>query len=71
MFLPYLRILPMHLTIILGGLASRDGGAWTLVLFTLLKTAADVAMHVAEQAIFRRRVASAASASTAQALDGE
>jgi hypothetical protein len=71
MFLPYLRILPMHLTIILGGLASRDGGAWTLVLFTLLKTAADVAMHVAEQALFRRQVIAAAAAYKAQAPRGE
>jgi Family of unknown function (DUF6498) len=55
MFLPYLRILPMHLTIIFGGVAFSGGGAWTLVLFTLLKTAADVAMNLAEQAILRRQ----------------
>jgi hypothetical protein len=55
MFLPYLRILPMHLTILFGGVAFSGGGAWTLVLFTLLKTVADVAMNVAEQAIVRRQ----------------
>ena len=46
MFLPYARVFPMHLTIILGGLLG--GGSLALLLFTVLKTAADVLMHVVE-----------------------
>lgn len=46
MALPYARVLPMHLTIILGGMLG--GGTLALLLFTLLKTAADVLMHVVE-----------------------
>ena len=54
MFLPYLRVIPMHLTIIFGGVVLGGGGTWALLLFTLLKTASDVAMHYAEHAILRR-----------------
>lgn len=46
MFTPYLRIVPMHLTIILGGMAG--GGTVALLLFGLLKTLADVGMHLVE-----------------------
>jgi hypothetical protein len=46
MFTPYLRILPMHFTIIFGA-AISDSRA-SLLLFGVLKTAADVAMHVVE-----------------------
>ena len=46
MFTPYLRIVPMHLTIIFGGLFVHTGAG--LLLFGALKTAADVAMHVVE-----------------------
>jgi hypothetical protein len=50
MFFPYLRIIPMHLTILLGG--SLGGhGTFALLFFLLLKTAADVAMHVIEHAM--------------------
>jgi hypothetical protein len=45
MFIPYLRIIPMHLTIILGALLGNGGG---LLLFGALKTVADVAMHKVE-----------------------
>lgn len=45
MFIPYLRIIPMHLTIILGAVLGSGGG---LLLFGALKTAADVAMHKVE-----------------------
>ncbi|MCG6118591.1 MAG: DUF6498-containing protein [Aquimonas sp.] len=51
MFMPYLRILPMHLTLILGMLLS-GGGA--VLLFLGLKTAADVGMHRVEHALLRR-----------------
>ena len=52
MFFPYLRIIPMHLMIVAG---SRFMGNSTLALliFLLLKTAADVAMHVIEHAMAR------------------
>lgn len=45
MGLPYLRILPMHLTLIFGVLL---GGAGTVVFFILLKTGTDVALHYLE-----------------------
>lgn len=48
MFFPYARIFPMHLIVIAGG---NIGGssAITLVLFLLLKTGADLVMHLVEQ----------------------
>ena len=45
MFTPYLRIVPMHLTILAGGLMGMVGG---LLIFGGLKTVADVLMHVVE-----------------------
>jgi len=48
MFLPYLRILPMHLTIILGVAAGYTGG---VMLFAGLKMLADVLMHWIEYRI--------------------
>jgi len=51
MFRPYVRIIPMHLTIIGSGLlAATRGGAFAessivLLLFLLLKTGADAIMH--------------------------
>ena len=44
MCFPYARIIPMHITILFGGILS--GGKMTLALFMLLKTFADVIMHV-------------------------
>jgi hypothetical protein len=49
---PYLRIMPMHLTVVLGGLIY--GGPGTLLLFGVLKTFADVIMHVEEHAQLRK-----------------
>jgi hypothetical protein len=46
---PYARIIPMHLTIIFGSLV---GGA--LLLFLMLKTFADVIMHVIEHNVLRK-----------------
>jgi len=46
MFYPYARIIPMHLTLILGVFLS--GG---LLLFLLLKTLADLIMHVVEHRV--------------------
>lgn len=50
MFFPYLRIVPMNLMILLGG-QFADDNSLALVLFLMLKTAADVAMHVIEHLI--------------------
>ena len=57
MFLPYLRIVPMHLTIIVGIGAGYTGG---VVLFGALKTLADALMHWIEYRITVRTVESPA-----------
>jgi len=53
MFLPYARVVPMHLCI---GLAAATGAAavGALVFFLLLKTLADVVMHVVEHRLYRK-----------------
>ncbi len=51
MFTPYLRIIPMHLTIIFG---ATMAGSLSLLLFGLLKTAADVTMHLVEHKTLRK-----------------
>jgi hypothetical protein len=51
MFTPYLRILPMHFTIVFGLMSSSLLG---LVFFGTLKTAADVAMHAVEHRVLGR-----------------
>jgi hypothetical protein len=61
MFLPYLRILPMHLMIIFG-IGFMGGGPFAVLLFAMLKTAADCAMHAAEHRILARAVPKAANA---------
>jgi hypothetical protein len=48
MFYPYLRIIPMHLTIILGTIFPLGA----LPLFILLKTGADVGLHAIERKLF-------------------
>jgi hypothetical protein len=50
MMIPYLRILPMHLTIILA-FAVGGGALW---LFILMKIATDVAMHKIEHGMLQR-----------------
>ena len=52
MFTPYLRIVPMHLTIIIGGIFMNTGAS--LLLFGMLKTLADVLMHMVEHAQLTR-----------------
>ena len=54
MFFPYLRVIPMHLMVVMGGYFTASSGA-ALIMFLLLKTAADVAMHVVEHAMARTR----------------
>lgn len=53
MFVPYLRIIPMHFTIILG-MGFLQGSTLALWLFVALKTAADLAMHKAEHHLMRQ-----------------
>lgn len=48
MFLPYLRVLPMHLGIMFGA-AVDGGGALALTAFILLKTLADVGLDHADR----------------------
>ena len=60
MFLPYLRVLPMHLMIIFG-VGFMGGGPFAVLLFALLKTVADCAMHVAEHRILARAAPRAAT----------
>jgi hypothetical protein len=50
LFYPYMRVMPMHLTILAG--AATGGGAVTA--FMILKTIADAGMHMVEHALFRR-----------------
>ena len=53
MFLPYARIIPMHLAILLGfGLASNMLG---VLLFSSLKTLADLLMHWVEHRVLQGR----------------
>ena len=52
MFFPYVRIIPMHLMIVSGSQFMGDSRL-ALLVFLLLKTAADVAMHVIEHAMAR------------------
>lgn len=54
MFVPYLRIVPMHFTILFGGELVGDASGYPVGLFVVLKTASDVAMHYAEHRLLRR-----------------
>lgn len=51
MFMPYLRIIPMHITIIVGAIVGAKGG---VILFGALKTFADVAMHKVEHRLLQQ-----------------
>jgi hypothetical protein len=52
MFFPYIRIIPMHLMIV-AGVTVLGGSTGALIVFLLLKTAADAAMHVVEHSMAR------------------
>lgn len=71
MFLPYLRILPIHLTILLGAPLSGAGGGrlWSIVLFGGLKSLADHWSIRAEDAVARRN-RKAGAAAAAERPDG-
>lgn len=51
MFFPYARILPMHLTIILGAILFRGSNLIVLLVLLGLKTVADIQMHLMEQSV--------------------
>ena len=55
MFFPYIRIIPMHLMIV-AGVTVFGGSTGALIVFLLLKTAADAAMHVVEHRMARAAV---------------
>jgi len=48
---PYIRVAPMHFTLIIGGFLTprRAGGMWVLLFFLILKTLADVNAHVQQK----------------------
>lgn len=52
MFTPYLRIVPMHLVIVGGAMAL---GVTGVLLFGVLKSVADVVMHLVEHRLLARR----------------
>ena len=60
MFLPYARIIPMHLTIIFGNMIAIIFGDMiaaskvTVLLFSTLKTGADYLMHIVEHRILQK-----------------
>jgi hypothetical protein len=60
MFLLYGRIIPMHITIIVGGALGGDS-ALSVLVFGALKTAADVLMHHVEHRVLQRQRAAAAT----------
>jgi len=56
LFLPYVRVVPMHVIVLVG--AAMGGGTGALVLFGALKTAADAAMLVFEERLVAKSSAS-------------
>lgn len=55
MFIPYARVIPVHLTIVLGAVLG-SGVVW---LFVLMKTVADVVMHKVEHRVLQSGTAGA------------
>ncbi len=54
LFYPYLRIIPMHIIIIVGGVFGSS--TFTIIAFMLMKTFADAGMHIIEHKMFRKKV---------------
>ena len=65
LFLPYVRIVPMHATFLSGALFAPAGIG--MAFFIVLKTAADVAMHVVEHVVLRKVRLPGAAAATGEA----
>lgn len=55
MLIPYVRIIPMQLTILAAGLWTKDSSLMTLVIFLLLKTVADLITHSFEHTIYTKK----------------
>jgi Family of unknown function (DUF6498) len=55
--LPFARIAPMHVTLVLGATIAKGMAAF--ILFCALKTLVDVGMHVVEHIVLRRRAQAA------------
>lgn len=53
MFLPYARIVPMHLMILVGSKMGK-GSVMAVLIFVVLKTGADVLMHYVEHRILQK-----------------
>ncbi len=53
MFLPYARVIPMHLMILLG--SQMGSGLASLLLFSGLKTGADYLMHIVEHRFLQKK----------------
>ncbi|WP_163340694.1 DUF6498-containing protein [Desulfopila sp. IMCC35008] len=49
MFLPYARVVPMHLIVFIGLMMGKKGSSTELFLFLFLKTLVDLAMHLITQ----------------------
>lgn len=49
MFTPYLRVLPIHLAIIFGGMLGEYAGFGALLLFTALKTLSDIKLDAIDR----------------------
>lgn len=65
MFAPYARIIPMHLTIILGGFIGAAGGFFStntnlliIILFTSIKTVVDLITHSVDLKALKKQTAS-------------
>jgi hypothetical protein len=54
MFFPYARVVPMHLLIVLAASLGSES-VTALLIFLLLKTGADVIMHMVEHADARQK----------------
>jgi len=62
LFLPYARIVPMHLIIVMG--AAFGGSRVALVVFLSLKTLADAVMHIVEHRALRKNAVLGSEASS-------
>lgn len=55
LFYPYLRVVPMHISIIVGAIMIEKGtNADALLLFGVLKILSDTGMHIIEHRLFRK-----------------
>ncbi|MDF1656896.1 MAG: DUF6498-containing protein [Verrucomicrobiales bacterium] len=53
MFMPYARVIPMHLTIFVGSIF--DSNRFAVLIFSLLKTGADYLMHIVEHRVLQKK----------------